>query len=388
MAAYARSVFPEESSWWLSEDPAPELRSVEIARSDVEIVGAGITGISAALTLAAAGKRVRVHDARRVGEGASGRNGGFALRGGAMPYDRAREWLGVERAAEYWRLTEAYLDRLAGLTGDALVRTGSLRLAADAEEQDELRAEFEALAADGFDAEWRIDLVAGRFPAAIFHPEDAAVQPARLVRRLAVHAAEAGVAFVEHHRVESLDELEAEQVLVATDGYPSGLLGPLEGLIIPTRGQMLATEPIRDLLFECPHYGRHGFDYWQQVPDGRIVAGGFRDVALDSEFTADERTTATIQNALEAFVTELVGRSVTFTHRWAGIFGLVLDFLPVVGRVGDGDRVWVAGGYSGHGNVLGFLCGDLVAKAMLGEAHALLGMFDPARLLQLEVGEV
>jgi gamma-glutamylputrescine oxidase len=331
---------------------------------------------------------VRVHDARGVAEGASGRNGGFALRGGAMPYDRAREWLGPERAAEYWRLTEQQLHRLAGLGGDALRRTGSLRLAADDEERDEIRAEFEALGEDGFEAEWRTDLVRHRFPAAIFHPDDAAVQPARLVHRLALHAAEAGVAFVEHHRVGSVDELEAERVLVATDGYPSGLLGPLEGLIIPTRGQMIATEPIRELLFECPYYGRHGFDYWQQTPDGRILAGGFRDFALESEFTADEVTSATIQSALDAFVSELVGRPVEITHRWAGIFGLVLDFLPVVGQVPDTERVWVAGGYSGHGNVLGFLCGDLVAKAMLGDMHPLLGMFDPARLLQLHVGEV
>jgi gamma-glutamylputrescine oxidase len=330
---------------------------------------------------------VRVRDARRVAEGASGRNGGFALRGGAMPYDRAREWLRADRAAEYWRVTERQLDRLAGLAGDTLRRTGSLRLAADLEERDEIRNEFEALLEDGFDAEWRTEPVHGRFPAAIFHPHDAAVQPARLVRRLAAHAAESGVAIAECHRVDSLAELESEQVLVATDGYPSGLLGPLEGLIIPTRGQMLATEPIAERLFECPHYGRHGFDYWQQTPDGRILAGGFRDFALDSEFTADEVTTPTIQDALESFVAELVGRPVRVAHRWAGIFGLVLDFLPVVGRVPGDEHVWVAGGYSGHGNVLGFACGDLVANAMLGEAQPLLDLFDPARLLQLGVAE-
>jgi len=376
------------SSWWLNEHPAPDFGSVDVDRPDVEIVGAGITGVSAALTLAAAGKRVRIHDARGVAEGASGRSGGFALRGGAMAYDRAREWLGADRAAQYWRLTEHHLDLLAGLAGDALRRTGSLRLAADEEECDELRAEYEALVGDGFQADWRTDLVHHRFPAAIFHPDDAAIQPAQLVRRLALQAAGAGVAIVEHDRVESLDELEADEVLVATDGYPSGLLGPLDGLIVPTRGQMLATEPIGERLFECPHYGRHGFDYWQQTPDGRILAGGFRDFALESEFTLDEVTTPPIQGALERFVAELVGRPVEIAHRWAGIFGLVLDFLPVVGRVPETNRVWVAGGYSGHGNVLGFLCGDLVAKAMLGEPHPLLGMFDPARLLQLEVGEV
>jgi glycine/D-amino acid oxidase-like deaminating enzyme len=379
------------SSWWLAED-APALERVRVEAPDVEIVGAGITGISAALTLVEAGLRVRVHDAREVAGGASGRNGGFALRGGAMPYDQAREWLGPDQAREYWRLTEEYLDRLAALAGDALQRTGSLRIAADDEERDEIRAEYEALREDGIAAEWRTDVLGGRFPAAIFHPGDAAIQPARMVRRLAARAVDAGVEIVEHHRIQSLDELEAPSVLVATDGYPSGLLGDLEGLIIPTRGQMIATEPIEERLFDMPHYGRHGFDYWQQLPDGRITAGGFRDFAMDSEFTDSEETTPAIQGALESFVAELVGRPVAVTQRWAGIFGLVLDFLPVVGRLpglsgSEPQGVWVAGGYSGHGNVLGFMCGDLVARAIL-EAPSdkvslgLFEAFDPARLLQ------
>jgi glycine/D-amino acid oxidase-like deaminating enzyme len=328
---------------------------------------------------------VRVHDARGVGEGASGRNGGFALRGGAMSYAHAREWLGAERAASYWRWTEGYLDRMVELGGDALRRVGSLRLAADADERDELEVELAALREDGFAAEWRADLpgrVGARFPAAIFHPPDASIQPARFVRRLAHAAAEAGAEFREHERVDDLAALDARAVVVATDGYPSGLLGELEGLIIPTRGQMIATEPVGERLFDCPHYGRHGFDYWQQTPDGRVLAGGFRDVALDSEFTAEEATTRTIQDALERFVADLVGRPLAVTHRWAGIFGLVPDFMPVVGRVPGDRRVWVAGGYSGHGNVLGFACGDAVARAILGQADPVLELFDPARLLQ------
>ena len=345
------------------------------------VVGGGITGCSAALALAEAGLRVRLHDAREIAGGASGRNGGFALRGGASPYDVTIETIGREQAKRLWRLTEEALDRLEGLAGDALRRTGSLRLAADDEERDALAVEFEALRADGFAADWVDDPLGGRFRAAIFHPADAALQPARWVRRLAVMAAEAGVEIREHSRVQSLADLDAERVLVATDGYPSGLLGPIEGLIVPTRGQMIATEPLPERIFECPHYGRHGLDYWQQTPDGRILAGGFRDWALESEFTADERTTPQIQGALESFVAELVGRPVTVTHRWAGIFGLVLDFLPVVGRVPGEERVWVAGGYSGHGNVLGLLCGELVAQAMLGRDAPELAWFDPARLL-------
>ena len=150
---------------------------------------------------------------------------------------------------------------------------------------------------------------------------------------------------------------------------------------MPTRGQMIATEPIPERLFDCPHYGRHGFDYWQQLDDGRITAGGFRDVDMTSEFTAEEVITPTIQTALEDFLARIVGRRLEVTHRWAGIFGLVLDFLPVVGAAPAQAGTWVCGGYSGHGNVLGFMCGDLVAKSMLGEEHPLLALFDPERLL-------
>jgi glycine/D-amino acid oxidase-like deaminating enzyme len=355
--------------YWLDADrpPLPQVRLRGPA--DVAVVGGGITGCACALALAEGGLRVVLHEARELATGASGRNGGFALRGGAMPYDRAREWLGVERAREYWRWTERYLDRLGG---DAFRRTGSLRVANDAEEAEELRVEYEALREDGFEVERRGD--------DLFHPTDGSLHPARFTWGLALRAAEAGVEIREHSRVESLDELDADQVVVATDGYPSGLLGRLEGSIIPTRGQMVATEPVAERLFDCPHYGRHGFDYWQQSDDGRILAGGFRDADLATEFTAEEETTEPIQSALDAFVERLAGRPVRITHRWAGIFGLVLDLMPVVGRLPGQDRVWVAGGYSGHGNVLGLACGELVAAAILGREAPMLELFDPLRL--------
>jgi gamma-glutamylputrescine oxidase len=379
------------ASYWLEDDrPAFASRRLEGA-VDVAVVGGGVTGCACALSLAEAGLRVRVYDAREIAGGASGRNGGFALRGGAMPYDRAREWLGADEALAYWRRTERYVDRLERLAGDAFRRVGSLRIAADEEERDELRAEYDALREDGFAAEWRDDLpppLDGRFAGAIFHPPDGALQPARFVRRLAARAADAGVDIREHVRVGSLDELEAGTVVVATDGYPSGLLGELEGSIVPTRGQMIATEPVSERLFDRPHYGRHGFDYWQQWPDGRILAGGFRDVSLDAEFTADEVITPLVQGALEEFVFGLVGRELRITHRWAGIFGLVLDFMPVVGPVPARDGVWVAGGYSGHGNVLGLMCGELVARAVLGDRDPLLDLLEPARLLHAEPGQV
>lgn len=370
--------------YWLVE-PAEPVPRVELdGPPAVAVVGGGITGCSCALALAEAGVSVRLYEAREIAGGASGRNGGFALRGGAAPYPVTAESIGRERAASLWRWTEIELVALSELAGDAFRSTGSLRLATDDAERAELEGEYEALREDGFAVEWRDELpppLAGRYPAAIFHPPDGLLQPARLVRRLARRAAEAGVQIREHTRVDAPKETGAPTVVVATDGYPSGLLGPLEGFIVPTRGQVIATEPIAERLFEIPHYGRHGFDYWHQAQDGRIVAGGFRDVSLQDEFTTEEVTTPGVQEALETFVADLVGRPVRVDHRWAGIFGMVFDFLPVVGRVPGRDGLWVAGGYSGHGNVLGFACGRLVARAVLGERDPLLDLFEPSRLL-------
>ena len=373
-----------ETSFWLDE-PTEGPRGPRLTGPvDVAVVGGGVTGCACALTLAQAGVRVRLHEARTIASGASGRNGGFALRGGAMSYDAARETFGPERATAFWRLTERALDRMEGLAGDAFRRVGSFRLAADEQERGELRAEHDALHADGFAVEWVEELperLAGRYLGAIAHPTDGSLYPARWVRRLAALAAEAGAELRERSRASTVDELEADHVVIASDGYPSGLIAELDGAVKPTRGQVVTTEPLPEVLYDRPHYARQGLDYWQQLPNGRLVAGGRRDAALESEFTAEEATTPPVQAALESLVRDLVGWLPAITHRWSGIFGTTPDRLPLVGAMPNRPGIWVARGYSGHGNVLGLACGELVANAILGRREPELELFDPARLL-------
>ena len=140
-------------SYWLTEPAEPVARAAGNGRADVVVIGAGVTGCSCALTLAQGGLRVRVHEARRVAEGASGRNGGFAMHGLAISYRTARERFGRDTATALWRFTERNLDRMEELAGDAFRRVGSIQLAVD-EEVEAVRAEFEALSEDGIAVEW------------------------------------------------------------------------------------------------------------------------------------------------------------------------------------------------------------------------------------------
>jgi gamma-glutamylputrescine oxidase len=372
------------STLWLEERTEPIPRSAVVDRPEVEIVGAGVTGCACALVLAEAGMRVRVHEAREVAGGASGRNGGFALRGGAMAYDAARRQLGAERAREYWQLTERALDRLESLAGDAFRRVGSLRLAVDGRERADLRAEFDALVVDGFAAEWleadQLDLaLRSRYAGAVLHPTDGSIQPARWVRRLAARAVAAGAEIREGSRVESLETLPSDRVVLATDGYTRELARELHARIRPTRGQVVVTEPLPDAIFPRPHYARWGLDYWQQTPDRRLVIGGSRDAGGEDEWTAEEAATSVVQEQIERLAAELLGTTPRVTHRWAGIWGTTDDLLPLVGALPGQDRVWVAAGYSGHGNVLGLACGELVARAILDDRDPLLDVLDPAR---------
>jgi glycine/D-amino acid oxidase-like deaminating enzyme len=366
-----------KTSLWLKEPHDGLPRARYEGRAEVAVIGGGVTGCACALTLAERGVRVRLYEAREIAGGASGRNGGFALRGATTPYDEARRQLGDERARLVMELTERSLDRMEELAGDAFRRVGSLRLAFDEDERDALRREHDALRDHGFAVEWVDQLepaLEELYLGAILHPRDGALQPARWVRRLAAHAANAGAEIREGEQA-TIDELDADAVVVAGDGFIPQLLPELP--VRSTRGQVLATEPLRERLYDRPHYARGGYDYWQQLPDGRLVIGGNRDVSLESEDTDVEETTVLVQGRLEALVEQLVGYRPEVTDRWAGIWGTTPDLMPLVGEVRDG--VWVAGGYSGHGNALGLACGDLVARAILGEQPPELEIFDVAR---------
>ncbi|MGH7633655.1 MAG: FAD-dependent oxidoreductase, partial [Gemmatimonadaceae bacterium] len=134
------------------------------------------------------------------------------------------------------------------------------------------------------------------------------------------------------------------------------------------RLQILATAPDYHVDFPRPVYRRWGYDYWQQLPDRRVVLGGLRDRSGEGEWTDVAHPTDPVQRGLDRLLREQLGVDAPVTHRWAGIVGYSTDGLPVVAN--PRPDVWATGGYSGTGNVLGALCGRGVARlAITGDAE-------------------
>jgi gamma-glutamylputrescine oxidase len=171
--------------------------------------------------------------------------------------------------------------------------------------------------------------------------------------------------------------ITAPVVLVCTDGALARLLPAAAPRLRPVRLQMCATAPATDVRLAFPASVRYGFDYWQQLADGRILIGGGRDHFLDESFTTDDTPSDTVQAWLTARLRDAVGTAAPVTHRWAATVTYTNPPLPIAQAFDTG--VWGAGGYSGTGNVVGTLCGAGVARRALGVADAFLDALDMAR---------
>jgi gamma-glutamylputrescine oxidase len=404
-------------SYWQAEAALATPEAVAPLRgtyeADVAVIGAGITGTALAIELAGAGMHVAVVEARRVASGASGRNGGFLLGGTAGTYAEASARYGHERARRIWAFSQGNnalarerIGELAALGWDSGYRqTGSMRLACAEAELEAIHTSVAQLQRDGWTAQLiaREDLpprLRAHYLGGSYHPGDGEIQPARFVRGLAELARRAGAIVFEESPVTGLHEdgegvtvqteegaLHARQLVLATNAWLPQLgtmLGQewLAAAITPTRGQMLVTEPVGERLFECPYYADEGYQYWRQLPDGRLAVGGWRNRSLETEYTDDETPGASVQDHLERFVREILDLSgVKVERRWAGIMAFSADHLPLVGRVPGTERCFVAGGYTGHGNAYALAAAHVLSALLRGEAHPDADLFAPARLM-------
>jgi gamma-glutamylputrescine oxidase len=335
--------------------------------ADVCVVGLGAAGLSAVLELRALGRTVVGLDAGIVGGGASGRNAGFALAGTAAFHHDAVASLGRARAAALYRATLAELDRMEA--ADEMRRVGSLRIASSAVELRDCEAHLAALAADGFPGQ-RYEGPEGR---GLLVPSDGAFDPWGRAVDLARAALSLGARLHESSPVTSIagkevrapaGRVRCERVVVAVDGGLEVVLPELSGRVRTARAQALATGPAREVTIPRPVYARYGYDYWQQLADGRVVLGGGRDLGGDAEWSTVGEPTAPVQAHLDRLLDDLgVGAGVT--HRWAGLIAFTRGRVPVLEEVRPG--VVAVGAYSGTGNVLAPVCGRAAARLAVGE---------------------
>ena len=361
---------------WAARDPA--LRGPRFPRlettvdADVCVVGLGGSGLACIAELLAAGlapARVVGLDAHVVGGGAAGRNGGFLLAGTADFYHDAVAKFGRDRARRLYALTVDEIDRMAAETPAAIRRTGSLRIASSDEELADCEQHLAALRDDAFPSE----RYAGPEGRGLLVPTDCAFDPLRRCATLACRAADAGAWLFEQSPAIAIDAGEVRttegrvrcgRVVIAVDGRLAHIVPAVAARVRPVRLQMLATAPTDEIQLSRPVYARWGFDYWQQLEDGRLLLGGFRDMAGAEEWTDASTPSDAVQQMLESFLRERLRVSAPITHRWAATVSYSASGLPVFEEVVRG--VIVTGAYSGTGNVMGALCGRGAARWSLG----------------------
>ena len=370
--------------------PLPSLAGE--CRADACVIGLGGSGLAAVHELLAMGKSVIGIDTGSVGGGAAGRNGGFLLGGTADFHHDAVAALGRERATLLYRLTLAEIERMRMETPDLVRMTGSLRIAHGDEEFRDCEAQYDEMRIDGLP----VECYEGPEGRGLLFPDDGVFQPLErcreLARRVASHGSrvtglrsrdsrlatrdprpttcdlfeDSRATAITGSRVEtSAGAVHCDRVVVTVDGGLERVLPELAGRVRTARLQMLGTGPAPEVTYSRPVYYRYGFEYWQQLPDGSIALGGFRDAAGDAEWTSSTDTTPGVQDLLDRFLAERLSVRASVTHRWAASVAYTETGLPIVEEVRP--RVWAVGGYCGTGNVVGAICGRAAARAAYGE---------------------
>ena len=372
---------------------------------DVAIVGAGLTGLTTALRLAQAGRSVIVLEAESAGSGASLRNAGFCTSSAPFSVKAAIKRHGVERGQELLRWFFGGPDQVRALLGelgekDVLEDAARLVLADTAMQAQQLRAECDALnevlAPRGRKLEYlpgealREHIGFGEFQGALRDPMSACVNPARLVAAL-LHACEGlGVRLLEQTRVSRIKaapsgadgwrlqhtrgELTAARVVLATNGYSTGLGVGSNRLVVPVGSYIIASHPLephvvqqfgaRPTVFSTS--GRFP-NYFRLVTDAvtgsaRLLFGGRRSLSYES---SPQRVASEL---LEDVRRVLPSVPFNVERVWGGRLAFTAHREPQMGEIERG--LYFVGGCCGHGVPTSIACANALASVLLEKADA------------------
>jgi len=381
------------ASWYAATaNPAPERPPLEGEFDcDVCVVGAGFTGISAALHLAERGLSVVVLEAARVGFGASGRNGGQIVNSYSRDMDVIEAKYGAETARALGDMAfegnRIIRERVATYAIDCDLADGNLFAACNRRQFEGLREhkalwerygyrELELLEGEAVKREVNSDRYVGALVdhgGGHLHPLNLVLGQAAALESLGGRIFEqSAVLEVIHGEPVTLrtarGRVRAERVVMAGNAYLRGVLPEIEGRSMPCGTQIITTEPLGEararallpngLAVEDCNYL---LDYYRLTRDNRLLYGG--GVNYGGEDPAD--ITAVIRPKMLATFPSLA--DVKVDHAWSGTFLMTLNRLPQFGVVNG--NVYYAQGYSGHGVTCTHLAGKLIAEVMHGQGE-------------------
>jgi glycine/D-amino acid oxidase-like deaminating enzyme len=387
----------EGVSFWLADHPRPaDLVSDQAQeQADVVIVGAGLTGLSAGLVLARAGVHVCIFESGRVGNGASGRNGGFCTIGTTATFGAMKQRYGEATAQGFWAMARSSVDATAKVLAEEGIesefeRCGRVRLATKPGEAKKLEREAHVLSQDlGYECEYlppdatREVIGYGRFHGGLLDRGSACLHPIKALFGLARSARRYGAAIAEQTAVHAVrrigasrfevsharGHIRAQAVIVATDGYTGPLVRALHRRIIPIGSYIIVTERLSRHEREQLNPQRRIFatasnmmNYFRVTSDGRLLFGGRNSLSVDQD---DLQSRRQLTKRFRALFPEL--RHLRVDYSWGGRIGFTFDRMPHVGCM---EGIHYALGYCGHGVPTAIWCGQIVADLVMGRSTA------------------
>jgi len=388
-AAGAGSDYPPSYYAATARELEPPRRLEDKLRTDVCVIGGGYTGLSAALHLRRRGYSVALLEGRRIGWGASGRNGGQVGTGQRQDEAELERRFGAGTAkllfdsAQAAKATvRALIDEYAidcDLTPGQIVAAARPAHAGELEARVERMAQrygytqLEYLARDAL----RERLASDAFFGATLDRGAMHLHPLNYALGLARACREAGVRLFEYSPVRGYGQqtptvvetprahVRADYVVVACNGYLGRLEPRLAGRIMPINNFLVAGAPLPDpdaLIRDrvCVHDTRFVVNYFRISADGRLVFGGGENYRR--RFPRD------IAGFVRPYLLRIFPQleDMPIDYAWGGTLAITLSRLPHIGRLPP--NLYFAHGFSGHGISMGTFAGKLVADALAGDS--------------------
>jgi glycine/D-amino acid oxidase-like deaminating enzyme len=387
------------TSYWLdTAEPAGDFRRNPIPTEvDVAVIGAGFTGLSAALELAKQGASVALLEQHTVGWGASGRNGGMATTGLAIDFAQAVKRYGERPAVAMFAEYNRAIDTIESLVKEHGIdcdfeRAGKLTLAYRPGHYEGMKRS-QALLAELADhhvqlvpkADIHDEIGSDFYHGATVDPQAAGLHVARFAHGLAAAAVANGAGIHENAAVTELRRIDgavhdvhttrgvtrAKQVLVGTSGYTGRPFPWLRRRVIPVGSFIIVTEPLPDDVAKTLLPNRRMASdsknliyYFRITPDNRMLFGGRARFALSNP-DSDLKSGRVLRKAMSTVFPTLADARIDYT--WGGLVDLSMDQMV---HAGEHEGVFYSLCYSGHGVQMATHMGTAMAAYLGGDRTA------------------